>query len=154
MDDQRYISESDYRRHLLRAKSRRNYFEFFRLYIRIMSKLEALFLQDLINHAASREEKQRLEEKIGRRRKRYPLTFELDGCVYFMCAAKYLVRSMRWSEKEQRMHFESLRQKGFVKVTRKGMPPMRYVFIDVVAVEQALDLAEELERMDKPPDAG
>lgn len=120
------IKESPHRRHLERARATSNYFTFFRLYTKIMKKLEALFLQDIINISS-------LDKIIHR-------TF--DNKEYFMCTEEFLSNSsIGWSKKEQRNHLQTFRSKGYISITKKGIPACRWIRINLEKIELALDKA-------------
>ncbi len=125
-----------YRKHLSRAKDSNSYFLFFHLYTKIMSKLEALLVQNLINIAAMSNVKKRVFED------------EDDGAKkeFFLCTVGFLEDSpMSWSRNEQEYNFDKLRQKGYVKTTRKGQPGKRWVHIALEKLE--LDLDKALEKL-------
>lgn len=114
------VPESKYTRHMIRAGNTGGYFQFRRDYVLagILTHMEALFLQDLINHASMKE--------------------NVNG--WFLCTVKYLISSLKWEENTQRHFFRSLIEKKFIKVKRKGMPAMRYVKILIGRIEEAIDV--------------
>lgn len=118
------IKESTYRRHLARAKNTSNYFTFFRLHYKIMSRLDALFLQDLGN----------LLDSPKTKRKKF------DGEVYRLCTSAFLENSAgEWTRREQEPRLASLKKAGFIKTLKKGIPPRRWVRIEYKKIEDALD---------------
>lgn len=130
------VPESTYRKHLLRAKDSGNYFTFFRLYTRIMTKLTGLFLQDLINLAS-----------MSRTKKT-----EIDGEEYFQCTVGFLENSgIGWTEKEQEYHLQELVKKGYVKRTKRGAPPTRWIYIDLEKIERDLDGLEDSNKENPDP---
>lgn len=115
-----------YERHLLRAKDRGNWLIFFARYMDVMTRNEALFVCDLLNHAQMPN----------------TATSE-DG--YFQCTEGYLRESRcRWTGKEQEGLLKSLQAKGFILTARRGLPARRWMRVDVLAIETALDAAEVL----------
>jgi hypothetical protein len=120
------VPKSTHRRYILRTKSMKNDFAFIRGYVLIMGKMTALFLQDLLD-LASFSPIQTIDEKY-----------------YFLCTTKFLENSsMPWTANEQRYHLGILQDKGFVHLIKKGIPPRRWIFIDIVALENAVDQAIE-----------
>jgi hypothetical protein len=117
------ISDNRYTRHMLRAKAAGNYFTFFRNYVTsgVMTRDEALMVQDLINLASM---------KTGD-----------EG--WFNCTVAYLEKSLAWSADTQKRVLKSLDEKGFIEQQRRGIPPSRYVRVDIDAIETALDAAED-----------
>ena len=135
------ISETIYCRHIIRARSAGNYFYFDRSYADIpgVSKLTALFLQDIYNIASM------------------PNTAKKDigGKEYFLCTSDFLERNgLKWSKEEQKYHLTMLRDRcgkkeepnkvgpPLVHFCRQGIPPRRWVRIDVKAIEKELDKLE------------
>ncbi len=125
--------EQKYCDQLLRAQSSRNRFSFRRDYATsgIMTKLEALFIQDLINKVTMPKTK-KIEHKIG------------DGVVriFFLCTVGYLQRSLAWDKVSQNRFLKSLEEKGFVQVKRLGEKGRRHVWINIKAIEDAVDQAK------------
>ena len=116
------VPQSVYQKHLLRARAGGNYFLFFRNFVRILGKVDALLLQDLINHAAH-------------------LKQDDDG--FFLCTRAYLERSLCWTRHEQNKHLARLAEKGFIVVKKMGVPGRRYIKVCVESIEKALDDLEE-----------
>jgi hypothetical protein len=85
-----------------------------------MSKLEALFLQDLINHSAA------------------PKTVKADD-GYFLCTVEYLQNSLNWEHKAQARYLSTLTKAGYISVRKVGIPPRRWIYINFRAIEEALD---------------
>lgn len=98
-------------RQLLKAWSTNNNFSFHRDFVKIMSKMEALFIQDIINLAT-------LDK-----------AHYVDG--WFQCTTGFLQGSLNWTEKEQMKLLQKLKKKGYLSVERKGIPATRYVKINV-----------------------
>lgn len=125
------ISESVYRRHVLRARSSSNHFTFSRDWVEIMPKYTALFLQDLINRASHK-------------RVRKKLIVDKDGVEreYFMCSIKFMKKHpMDWDKNTQTRFFKYLEDpsREFVKTSFIGHPSRRWVYIDILKVETAVD---------------
>lgn len=117
---------SEYRRHLSRTKSAGSYFIFYRHYFKILTRLTALFLQDIANLADC--------DRVIRE--------DVDGEEYFLCTAEFLRNSASgWNSEEQKWHLTALKEKGFVKTMRRGCPARRWVHIDYRRIEQAIDEA-------------
>lgn len=122
---QQNFRKSDVTRWLERARSSHNYFTFFTPFFRIMSKLDALFIQHLINLSA-----------VSKRDK--------DG--WFLCTSSYLGEK-GWTENEVDQRLKSLkggdsRRPTIIRTKVKGSPPQRWVWIDMEAIERALDEVE------------
>jgi hypothetical protein len=119
------VSREQYLRHLQRARDTSSFFIFSRNFCKIVpSRLDALFLQDLIN----------LSSMDGVRKQ------TIDGKEFFLCTTSFLENGgMQWTEKEQRAHFLNLREGGLVETVRVGLPPLRWVHIDLEAVDLCLD---------------
>lgn len=122
---------------LFRARNGGNYFTVFRPFYRILSKLDTLFIQDLINL-------QTINKTLGD-----------DG--FFMCTAAYL-EQIGWTVKEQELRFKSLTQIGgsrpFIRIERRGIPACRWVYIDIESVELTLDAVPENPDDKSPPIGG
>lgn len=124
ISEQEPIPRTKYINHIRRARDTSSYFAFFRDYTKIMSKLEALFLQDLIN----------LSSLAGIKRT------TIDGEDYFLCTIEFLEKSaIGWSVSEQKQHFKSLKKRGFINSIRVGIPAKRLVSINFPNVEEAID---------------
>lgn len=79
---------------------------------------EAVFLQDLINHGASQERKGRLDK---------------EG--YFLCKGEYLEKRLHcWTRHVQTKLFASLIHKKILRIRKRGLPPKRYVLIQMSAL--------------------
>lgn len=121
------VPESIYRKHVLRARSTRNHFTFCRDWVWIMTKMEALFLQDLINRASS----PKADKQI------------IDGKEFVLLSNKYLQKPpMSWDDRTCTKHLASLEEKGFVQIVRRGWKGKRFcrwVHIDVLQIETVLD---------------
>ena len=126
------VPESVYRRHVLRARSTRNHFTFSRDWTYIMSRLEALFLQYLVNRASN--------PKVPKR-----ILCDPDGTEreYVLLSQKYLSKPpMAWDIKIQASYLASLKEKGFVKISNNGWKKARrcrWVHVDLLAIETAID---------------
>jgi len=124
------IPESVYLRHLQRSKNTLNYFTFFRPFFKILKRLDALFLQDLINLASIPS----------------TVTKTIDGEDYFLCTETFLKDSgSNWSSDEQNRHLASIKKKGFVKARKMGLPARRWVHIELQKIEDAIDEKEGLQ---------
>lgn len=118
------VSRKLYNAHLLRAKTSSNYFTFFRLYYKIMTRTEALFLQDLANLASAPG----------------TITEMIHSDLYFMCTEEFLMQSdSAWTEDEQVRYLRSLRLRRFLKVKRRGDKGVRWAHLDFGKIEKALD---------------
>lgn len=109
-----------------RLKSNQNWFPFNRLYTRIMSKLDALFIQDVINIGSMSE--------------------RVDDQGWFPCPNSRLEKD--WSEREITYHLGSLKEpvKGFglgeggaerslIQIDRRGVPGKRWVRVDLDLID-------------------
>lgn len=119
-----------YRRHQFRGigVSTANYFQFHRKCTLVMSKLDAMFIQDLFNRAAMAK---------------------VTADDYFLCTESFLQdeeMSMVWSKDEQRERLASLTRLGFVSIHHKGyqgLPRVRHIRIDIDAINEAIDAVED-----------
>ena len=118
------LEEIDYHELLLRAQSGRNFFIFRRDFVTsgLLTHLEALFISDLINHATG--------EKTIRK--------TIGGKEYFLCTTVYLEKSLAWNPSMQTKLFNSLKKNNFVQTVLKGCPQQRWVWIDIVKLENSL----------------
>ena len=87
-----------------------------------MKKLDALFLQDIWNLASLKFTKAR----------------KYEGKTFSQCTTRWLVES-GWTEKEQSARFRSLKKMGFIETRKEGMPPCRWVRVNLAEIESALD---------------
>ncbi len=132
-----------YLRHIERARGAGNWFIFSRDYVTsgAMSKLQALFIQDLINLAAMKSTKK-----------------DADG--FFLCTKEYLDSSLRWDADTQKDTLRALKKgpytvrkkvdgimtdvqkegKGFLELKHVGVPPKRWIKLDLLAIEMAVDV--------------
>lgn len=118
-----HISESVYRRHVLRAISNNaDHFTYDRVYVKagVMKPEESLFFQDLLNLAS-------MQRTIR------------DEDDYFLCTVDYLYASLRWDHKKQHRYLAKLIKNGFIKTKKKGMPASRWIWINIAKVEQLID---------------
>lgn len=60
-----------------------------------------------------------------------------DG--FFLCTTRYLERSLAWDKDSQKRMFRELRELGFIKTEKRGLPPRRFVYVDLETVEKTLD---------------
>lgn len=134
------IPENVYRRHIERARDAGDYFQFSRRICKLVGKLDAIFLQDLINRAAISREGYKTA----------------DG--WFMCSTSYL--ESLWTVKEQEARFRSLVRAGYIKTEKRGQPTLRWVWIDLLKIEMDLDtldgyfLGGSSEKTPSPPNGG
>ena len=84
-----------------------SWFLVYRVLFKFLSKPDAIFLQDLINHATMSRD-------------------EADG--WFPCPATLLAND--WTSKEQDARFKSLKGKGIVHTERRGDLGRRWVCVD------------------------
>jgi hypothetical protein len=119
------IPKSTYRRHVLRARNTSNTLTYCRDYELIMSKLTALFTQDVINLASLNRVKRTT----------------VDDKEFFMCTAEFLCP--RWTVAEQKYHLAQLQESKFITLARMGMPSVRWIHFDIESIENAVDEALE-----------
>lgn len=117
------IDKNVYLRHVHRAMDNGNYFFCFRQFYRIMKKLDVLFIQDIINIGGMPKTKR-------------------DPSNWFLCTGEYL-EVFGWTAKEQDARFKSLIQLGYIKTERRGIPTLRWVWIDLYKLHSDIDDAEE-----------
>ncbi|MDE2095774.1 MAG: hypothetical protein KGL39_00835 [Patescibacteria group bacterium] len=131
------LRKTVYNRHIARAKNVNNYFIFCRCYYKILkSRLAALFLQDLMNLASS------------------PMVTsqEINGDDYFLCTTEFLKDSIsEWTQDEQRRYLKELRSHEFIKTARHGVLGPRWISIDYLKIEEAIDESENSQIGGKPP---
>lgn len=103
--------------------SRHDSFIFNRDYIKkkLLTKIEATFFQDLLDIAANSP------------------TIE----DWFECSVARLEASMKWSQQSQKDFFSKLIKKGYVKTEKRGIPPKRWVWIDIDRIETDLGMKED-----------
>jgi hypothetical protein len=134
---ERLIPESVYRQHLIRARSTRNHFIVSRDWVLIMPWEISIFIQDLLNRAAGPKTKRK--------------TIKGDDGVqreFFLCTSKYLSNSrFSWADRTQKKYISWLKTAGFVKLTHFGVPPRRWIWVDIIAIEDKVD--EVLKTLDK-----
>lgn len=143
--EERDVPLSKYIRHMQRTSNQSNFFNFLRNYTQIMSKLEALFLQDLINREDLRYSgyvEQRRWLKENSKKERISPPYDEDG--YFPCSAKYLShrKFLIWTDKEQERLLPLLRQKGFISIKHKGLPRKRWIKVEREFIHDQLDKLE------------
>ena len=102
-----------------------NWFVFYRPLVRVTAcKLDALFLQDLINIASMPGTVHKI----------------IDGKSHFLCTTEFLERSgIGWTVKEQATRFAALREAGLIQTVKVGIPPRRWVHIDEKRIEASID---------------
>lgn len=119
-----YVPLETYQQHIDRYRNLSNYFTFFRLYYKVMSRLESVFIQDLVNLSYCTT----IHTKI------------IDGKRFFMCTESFLFNSQSgWTQDEQRRHLASLQERGYVYCIRRGLPSVRWVSIDRDKIDADLD---------------
>lgn len=108
------------------------YFAFHREYVTVLglSRHEALFLQDLINH--------------------YSMPNTVRDGTYFLCTTAYLEASLAWSKDTQKDLLKSLRTRGYISTLEKGMPKRRWVRINMQRILKDLKQKASNGR-EKPP---
>jgi len=137
---ERTVSESTYRKHVLRARCTDNHFTFDRDYVKKLklSKIAALFLQDIINLANLRNVKRQI----------------IDGHEYFLCTVGFLENAdLDWSSAMQTRLFKELIGRGYVSVRKHGLPPVRWVFVDVLKIERDIDETDGKDDVSESVDA-
>lgn len=117
------VPMSVYLRHIQRARGAGNWFQFSRDYVisGAMTKIQALFVQDVINLAAMASTKK-------------------DEDDFFLCTVEYLETSMCWEKETQRKTINTLVEKGFLEVKRVGVPPRRWLKVCLDKIENAVDV--------------
>lgn len=126
----KHVSKAKCGRLVRRAGAKVNWFHFRRDFVmtKLLTRNQAMFLQDLMNHSE----------------------IHADDEDWFLCTVEYLQRSLDWDRNIQnRMltRFQMMKYKGekFVEVENRvacvgGIKSMcRYIKINVVAIEAALD---------------
>ena len=123
--------EARYCEQLLRAQSLRNHFWFRRDYVLsgLMTKIEALLLQDLINLATLKKVKRKVIKEDG------------YDHVYFLCTVAFLERSLNWDHASQSRLLKAMEGKNFISIKHLGLPRKRYVWINIHGIEDAVDEA-------------
>lgn len=121
--------ETLYMKYIRRRSAAGNWFIFFRDYLDVMSRDEALVIQ-CISNAGQRKPKNKYRQKMLK-----------NG--YVLCTVSYLRKMLRMESGVQKRTLLRLKDKGFINVRQCGMPAKRFVSIDVLAIEKAIDEAEE-----------
>lgn len=105
---------------LLAAGAKRNWFIFRRDFVAsgLMTKLQALFYQELVNFS----QKPRMI---------------WDKDKFFLCTLRYLYKSMRWGFSQQGDMLRALSKKGFVET--KTIDKQRWVKVWAINVQEALE---------------
>lgn len=126
-------------RWIARARNTSGYFIFYRDFGSFLSKTEALFVQDLMNRREMAF--RRAEENRKFKKKKSPV----DDEGFFQCTTGYMEnpKYLVWTRREQERMFKSLAKKGLVKLKRKGIPPNRWVWMDIEKIETLLDEVED-----------
>lgn len=137
---QRTYTREQVERWVGRARDTGGYFPFFRKFARLLTKMEALFLQDLYNR------RQMTVDALATWMKKHPKRRPpVDEEGFFRCTVSYLQnpRYLVWSPQEQKTMIRGLKAKGYIK-TRLGreVPRRRWVLINIVYMEEQLDAAE------------
>ena len=111
---------------LLELMGTNNFFKFRRDYITsgLLGIKEAVFLQDLINLSSLPHTKR-----------------GVDG--FFLCTREFLHDSLEWSRNDQDKFTKLLKRKGLISLDRRGIPPQRYVKINVTTILTKLTEAKE-----------
>jgi len=118
------------------TQSQGNYFFFRREFVtyRLFTKVEALFYQDLINHATGK----------------HSVKKQFDDQTYFLCTTSFLRTSLDWDSDTQKQFFKKFRKEGFVKTVKHGESQQRWVHICSSKVEKQL-AALKLGEVEIPP---
>lgn len=108
------------------ASADTNWFRFRRDFVKykMMSKLQALFIQDLHNLSTMKKTKK------GKDR-------------FFLCTVEYLHQDMLWDHDIQAKMLKFFQGKGFIDVERRGVPSRRYVRVNWTRVIEALRKAKD-----------
>lgn len=127
--DNSEFEESSYHDILMWSQSQGNRFTFRRDFVifDLLTKLEAVFIQDLINRATMK--------KIIRK--------EIEGKTYFLCTVEFLIRSLRWDRNHQIRLIKKLSEedRDYLRVKKLGNPPSRWMWINIVKLEKDLQNA-------------
>lgn len=120
-----YTNQNEHRFYATRSSG--NWMILYKTYHRIMTRLQSLFIQDLINLGGMKKTKRR----------------KVDGLVYFQCTSRFLINSASaWTTKEIRRHLAGLAKLGYIKIKRLGVPPTRWIWIDTQGIEHDLHKAQ------------
>ena len=113
--------------YLARAQSRGNQFSIRRDLVTagVLTKMEALFLHDLINHTT-------------RKKMRW---LKVEGLWYFLCTVTFMWKSFRWDRNIQARLLKALSKKGFLKTCQRGKYAnrRRWICLDLLKLEECLD---------------
>ena len=122
------IPESVYEDHLTWAMSTGNYFIFNRDLVVLLGldHKEALILQDMANLAGLSGVKK-------------------DKDKFFLCTSKFLEKTSAFPHATQTRLLTSLVEKGYVKLKKVGMPPQRWVRLNLVKLWDDVGKAKSLE---------
>lgn len=102
-----------------------NSFIFDMNYVKVMSKLEALFIQDLIDRSATKKSKHiKNEDRIIRE--------------YFQCSIQSISKEpLSWDRKIQKHLLNKLEKRGYVKTIY--VLKRRWIHIDIIQIENDID---------------
>lgn len=130
IETEKTIPESVYRKHVLRARSSNNTFIVQRDWALVMTNTDCFFLQDIVNRMSMKKAKT-IEVVVNDELRQYVL-----------CTVAYLERHpLRWNRKIQSRIFKRLQKLQFVHILHRGLPRRRYVWVDIVNIEKAVDSA-------------
>lgn len=115
-----HLSDKVIRKRITRRANSGNYFPFFELFLDIVSHMEALVLQKLSNLSDMNE----------------------DANGWFRCSILMIQKSLRMDERVQNKYLTRLKDLGFIKTCRRGMPAVRYIQVCWEAIDDALDAVQ------------
>lgn len=126
-----HIDESEYRKHLAAASASGNYFIFREAYLEILSRDATLVLQKCINKHGYLLKKGALPDDGF-------FTFTVKHLLRLKmkkdCQARIL-RELQGYDSKGKLH----ESRAFIKVSKRGVPPKRVVWIDFLKLNRALD---------------
>lgn len=131
------VDGDTYYNHIIRARNTGDYFLFFRSFNFIpgMSRIDSHLLQDLMNLVAMKQRAR--HNPNGWKADRY--SRRMAETDFYLCTNEYLRKTSNWTDKELKVHIGRLRDLGFVEVVMAGVPAKRYVRLDIIRIEAALD---------------
>lgn len=126
-NQQKYVSEKEYRHHIAAVGHIGNYFMFRECYLEVMSRDAALVLQKFTNRYAFLLKKRKLHKS-----------------EWFVFPVKNLEESLKMDRNCQTRVLAQLTSKKFIKVSKKGVPPKRIIWIDFLVINRVIEEAMKL----------
>jgi hypothetical protein len=119
-----------YKTYLNRRCESGNFFHFFRDYLKVMTLEEAVVLQSIVN--------------MGRGNS--------DSTGWIPCTADYLHKTLNIGRRCRDRAVSGLEEKEYLETKLSGVPAKKYVRVDLIRVEEAIDsVCTQVSKLDCPP---